>query len=61
MKRPLKVLVLTEQPLLAEMVKLTLDHGIFVTHCVLHVNEAFKLLDDWQSELIGVFSDQTTA
>ena len=54
---PLKVLVLTEQRLIAEMVKLTLDRGMYVTRSVRDAEGAFELLEEWQPQLAIVDMD----
>ena len=52
-----KVLVLTDHRLIAEMVKLTLNHGVYVTRLVRDSERALQLLDDWQPHLAMVDMD----
>jgi len=46
-----RVLVLLEQPLLAEVVRLTLNHGVYVTRDATDFAEASRLLAEWQPQL----------
>jgi len=46
-----RVLVLLDQPLLAEVVRLTLNHGIYVTRDATDFAEASRLLAEWQPQL----------
>jgi DNA-binding response OmpR family regulator len=50
-ERALRVLVLTEQRLLAEMVKLTLNHGIYVTRDARDGPDALTVLEEWSPHL----------
>ena len=43
-----RVLVLLDQPLIAEVVRLTLNHGVFVTQDARDSFEAMRVLADWQ-------------
>ena len=54
---PARVLVLVEQRLIAEMIKLTLNHGIYVTRDAQDVYEATALLGDWQPHLAVIDMD----
>ncbi len=56
-ERHLRVLILTEQPLLADVVKLTLKHGMYVTRHARDASEAFELVEDWQPQLAVVDMD----
>ncbi|HVC32940.1 MAG TPA: response regulator transcription factor [Chloroflexota bacterium] len=56
-ERPLRVLVLTEQRWLAEMVKLTLNHGVYVARDAKDLGEAMVMMDDWQPQLAVVDMD----
>jgi DNA-binding response OmpR family regulator len=46
-----RVLVLLDQPLLAEVVALTLNHGIYNSRNVLTVREAQLLLEEWHPHI----------
>jgi len=46
-----RVLVLLDQPLLAELVRLTLNHGVYVTKDAQNLDEALRALADWQPHL----------
>jgi DNA-binding response OmpR family regulator len=46
-----RVLVLLDQPLVAEVVRLTLNHGVYVTRDATDVREARRVLADWQPHL----------
>ncbi len=53
----LRVIVLTEQRLIAEMVKLTLNHGVYVARVARDVEEAEDLLREWRPHLAIVDMD----
>ena len=53
----LRVLVLTEQRLIAEMVRLTLSHGIYVTRDATVVDDAWALVSTWHPQLAIVDMD----
>ena len=53
----LRVVVLTEQRLLAEMVKLTLNHGVYVTRDARSVSAATAIIREWQPHLAVVDLD----
>ena len=48
---PTKILVLVEQQSVAELVKLTLNHGVCVTREVSDGSGAMALLDEWRPDL----------
>src|SRR5436190_14321684 len=48
---PARVLVLLDQPLLAEIVGFTLNHGVYETRTKASVAEAKALLEDWRPHL----------
>ena len=48
---PARVLVLLDQPLVAEIVAFTLNHGLYETRTVASVEEARALLHDWHPHL----------
>jgi DNA-binding response OmpR family regulator len=54
---PLRVLVLTEQRLIADMVKLTLNHGIYITRHAKELDDAWSLLAEWHPELAVIDMD----
>jgi DNA-binding response OmpR family regulator len=54
---PLRVFVLTDQRLIAEMVKLTLNHGVYVTRHARDVDDAWKILAEWHPQLAIVDMD----
>jgi DNA-binding response OmpR family regulator len=53
----LRVLVLTEQRLIAEMVKLTLGHGVYATRDASDLDAAWALVTSWQPQLAIVDMD----
>ena len=54
---PARALLLTDQKLVAEMIKLTLNHGAFLARDTADVNEAVSLLQQWQPHLAVVDMD----
>ncbi len=46
-----RVLVVLDQPLLAEVVRLTLNHGIYVTRDATGLDEATRVLADWHPHI----------
>jgi two-component system, OmpR family, alkaline phosphatase synthesis response regulator PhoP len=48
---PARVLLLMDQPVLAEVVKFALNHGVFVAQVVIDADEAKISLRDWQPHL----------
>src|SRR5215203_4371172 len=57
MNNPTRVLVMVEQPLLIEVIKLTLNHGVYVTREAQDVDEATTVLGDWYPHLAVVDMD----
>ena len=55
--KPIRVLVLTEQRLLAEMVKLTLDHGVYIARDAKDLGAATTIIDEWEPRLAVVDMD----
>ena len=47
-----RVLVVIDQPLLAEVVRLTLNHGVYVTRHTDDVDQAIHMLADWHPHLV---------
>ena len=56
-ERHTRVLVLVEKPLVADVVRLTLKHGTFVTRHARDVGEACEVLDAWRPQLAVVDID----
>jgi len=56
-ERALRVFVFTGQRFLAEMIKLTLNHGVFVTRADPDVTEAAAIIRDWRPHLVVVDQD----
>src|SRR3954469_7594065 len=56
-RTPARVLVMVEQPLIVEVIKLTLNHGVYVTREALGVPEATTLLGSWQPHLAVIDMD----
>ena len=54
---PARVLVLVEQPLIAEVIALTLNHGVYVTREARDAREAMTMLDEWHPHLAVVDMD----
>jgi two-component system phosphate regulon response regulator PhoB len=46
-----RVLVMAEQPLIVEVIKLTLNHGVYETREVRSVAEATAVLESWQPQV----------
>jgi DNA-binding response OmpR family regulator len=53
----LRVFVLTKQRFLAEMIKLTLNHGVYVTRDVNDTASALAIIRDWQPHLAVIDLD----
>lgn len=51
LESPARVLVLVDQPLIAEMIKLTLNHGVYVTREATNLTEATAVLNEWAPQL----------
>lgn len=54
---PARVLVMVEQPLIVEVIKLTLNHGVYVTRETQSVPEATTVLGDWRPHLAVIDMD----
>src|SRR6188768_2004344 len=52
-----RVLVMVEQPLIVEVIKLTLNHGVYVTREAADVSEATAALEEWQPHLAVIDMD----
>jgi two-component system, OmpR family, response regulator ArlR len=55
--RTLRVVVLTEQRLIAEMVKLTLSHGVYVSRGASDLDDAWALVMNWHPQLAIIDMD----
>jgi DNA-binding response OmpR family regulator len=53
----LRAFVYTNQRFLAEMIKMTLDHGVFVARASDDVDEAMEIIRDWPPQLIVIDLD----
>jgi DNA-binding response OmpR family regulator len=54
---PARVLVLVDQPLIAEVIELTLNHGVYLTRQANNLPEATEVLADWHPHLAVVDMD----
>ena len=54
---PARVLVMVEQPLIVEVIKLTLNHGVYATREVRDVPEATAALEEWEPHLAVIDMD----
>lgn len=54
---PARVLVMVEQPLIADVIELTLNHGVYATRKAKDLVEATAVLDEWQPHLAVVDMD----
>jgi DNA-binding response OmpR family regulator len=54
---PSRVLVMVDQPLIAEMINLTLNHGVYVTREARDVSEATTALGEWHPHLAVIDMD----
>jgi len=54
---PGRVLILVDQPLLAEMIKLTLNHGVYVVRDTTTASKAMTVLDEWRPHLAVIDMD----
>ena len=52
-----RVLVMVEQPLIVEVIKLTLNHGVYVTRETYDVAEATAVLGEWEPHLAVIDMD----
>src|SRR5215212_6769513 len=56
-RTPARVLVMVEQPLLVEVIKLTLNHGVYVTREAYDVAEAAAVVGEWRPHLAVIDMD----
>jgi DNA-binding response OmpR family regulator len=54
---PARVLVVVEQPLIADLIELTLSHGAYTTRKATHLAEATRVVGEWQPHLAVVDMD----
>jgi DNA-binding response OmpR family regulator len=54
---PARVLVMVEQPLIVDVIKLTLNHGIYVTRETQDVAEAAAVLAEWHPDVAVIDMD----
>jgi DNA-binding response OmpR family regulator len=54
---PARVLVMVEQPLIADVIELTLNHGAYATRKAKNLAEAILALDEWKPHLAVVDMD----
>ena len=54
---PARVLVMIDQPLIADVITLTLNHGVYVTQTASNVREATEALEEWRPHLAVVDMD----
>jgi DNA-binding NtrC family response regulator len=54
---PARVLVLLDRPVLIELIKLTLNHGVYTTRAVMTVDEFASSLITWQPHLAIIDMD----
>ncbi len=54
---PARVLVMVEQPLLVEVIKLTLNHGVYITREAKDVSEATAVFGEWHPHLAVIDMD----
>ncbi len=52
-----RVLVMIDQPLIAEVIRFTLNHGVYVTREAKNVTEATVALKEWQPQLAVIDMD----
>src|SRR5579859_5390542 len=56
-EQSLRVVVLTKQHLVAEMIKLTLNHGVYVTRDASELDDALALVATWHPQLAIIDMD----
>jgi len=49
---PARVLVVLDRPVLLELIKMTLNHGVYATHAVTSSNQVATALAEWQPHLV---------
>ena len=56
-KAPVRVLVMMDQRVIAELINLTLNHGLYRTKGATSLSDALALLDEWQPHLAVIDMD----
>jgi DNA-binding response OmpR family regulator len=54
---PARVLLLLDRPVLVQLVKLTLNHGVYATQAVDNADEIEPLIDEWHPHIIIIDMD----
>jgi DNA-binding response OmpR family regulator len=57
LSEPARVLVMVEQPLIVDVIKLTLNHGIYVTREAQDVDEAATVIGEWHPHVAVIDMD----
>jgi DNA-binding response OmpR family regulator len=52
LNQPARVLVVVDQPIVLELIRLTLNHGAYITQAANNVSQAQQLLTDWPPHLV---------
>jgi DNA-binding response OmpR family regulator len=56
-ENPARVLLMVDQPIIVDVIKLTLNHGVYLTREARDVREATGVLEDWRPHLAVVDMD----
>jgi len=56
-RAPARVLVMMDQLVIAEVINLTLNHGVYVTQGAKSSSQAMALLDEWHPHLAVIDMD----
>jgi DNA-binding response OmpR family regulator len=51
-REPVRLLIVLDRPTIEEVIKLTLNHGVYMTRTALTGAAAIKVLDEWQPHLL---------
>src|SRR3977135_4163761 len=54
---PARVLVVLDRPVLLELIKMTLNHGVYTTRAVTSASEVGTALTEWQPHLVMLDMD----
>src|SRR5437762_13327869 len=49
---PVRLLIVLDRPTIEEIIKLTLNHGVYMTRTALTGAAAIRVLDEWQPHLV---------
>jgi DNA-binding response OmpR family regulator len=49
---PARVLILLDRPVIVQLIKLTLNHGVYATHAVEHADEVEPAIVEWHPHII---------